>query len=74
MEYSRVYTSRGSDTTLIKISPKDIQRSNQGKVARVRNIGRYGQLEQKGSGELGNQEAIFEYTSIPNIRELRRLK
>jgi prolyl-tRNA editing enzyme YbaK/EbsC (Cys-tRNA(Pro) deacylase) len=36
MEKPNVYTSGGSDTTLMKISPKDIQRINQGKVIRVR--------------------------------------
>jgi prolyl-tRNA editing enzyme YbaK/EbsC (Cys-tRNA(Pro) deacylase) len=36
MENSMVYTSGGSETTLIKISPKDIQRLNHGKIVRVR--------------------------------------
>jgi Cys-tRNA(Pro)/Cys-tRNA(Cys) deacylase len=36
MEKSMVYTSGGSDTTLIKISPKDIQQLNHGKIVRVR--------------------------------------
>ena len=36
MENSKVYTSGGLDTTLIKISPKDIQRLNHGKIVRVR--------------------------------------
>ncbi len=36
MEKSSVYTSGGSDRALMKISPKDIQRINCGKVVRVR--------------------------------------
>ena len=36
MENSMVYASGGSETTLIKISPQDIQRLNHGKIVRVR--------------------------------------
>ena len=36
MENLMVYTSGGSETTLIKISPKGIQRLNHGKIVRVR--------------------------------------
>lgn len=37
MEKEKIYTGGGSENSLIKISAKDMQKANNGKIARIRN-------------------------------------